>query len=150
MEEQLRLAYLAGLFDGEGTVTMCTRANNLMFRYPVLSMSSTSLNLLELYVTTFGGHISTHKVYKAHHKQSYSWKIANDKALTAISKLLPYIQEPEKKRRMLLLTERYKGLTVRNGKYSEAQTKAKHAFEIDFFHPSDVVPSFVDLGVDTL
>lgn len=139
MDDQLKLAYLAGLFDGEGTVTLTRNKLNSQFRFPVLSMSSTSLNLLEICKTTFGGHISTHKVYKEHHKQSWTWKVTSNAAIEAASKLVPYIQEPSKKQRLTLILTEYKECTIRNGKYSEAQKLLKLQFESNFFHPSETI-----------
>lgn len=136
MEDQLKYAYLAGLFDGEGTVTL-SRENSGIYKSPVLSMSSTSFNLLEMCKTTFGGHISKQKVYKDHHKQSWSWKVRNNPAITAAELLLPFIQEPEKKRRITLLLTKYKDVTPRNGKYDETKRIAKLSFETEFFHPSN-------------
>ena len=89
MEETTK-AYLAGLFDGEGTITLSRKTANSQFRYPVLSISSTTLFLLELCKDTFGGHVSAQKVYKSHYKQSWSWKISFNSAINAIEALLPY------------------------------------------------------------
>lgn len=141
MEENLRYAYLAGLFDGEGTITLTRINSSDKFRAPILSMSSTSLNLLELCKSTFGGHISKQKVYKDHYKQAWSWKIAHNAALEAATKLLPFIQEPEKKRRLQLLITRYKLVTNRGGHYSEELLSLKLNFEEEFFHPSNSVAS---------
>lgn len=139
MEENLRFAYLAGLFDGEGTVTLTRINSSDKFRAPVLSMSSTTLNLLEICKATFGGSISKQKVYKSHHKQSWSWKVRNNAAITAAEKLLPFIQEPEKKTRLQLITTQYKLVTNRGGKYSEELLSLKLRFEEEFFHPSDSI-----------
>lgn len=139
MEGSILHAYLAGLFDGEGTVTLTKDSTYDRFRIPVLSMSSTSLNLLELCKQTFGGSISKQKTYKDHHKQSWSWKVSNRRAIVAAEQLIPYIQEPAKKRRLQLIISTYLSVTQRNGRYNEEMLKAKLAFEHQFFHPSDSV-----------
>lgn len=127
--------YTAGLFDGEGTVTLAT--SNGKFRYPVVSVSSTTLCLLEFLQQTYGGYISKHKTYQDHHKTSWSWKTTYDNALAFLERLLPYLKEPEKRRRAMLLTQQYKNVTLRNGKYSSLQLERKLALEQEFFHPSD-------------
>jgi hypothetical protein len=132
MEEDI---YAAGLFDGEGTVTLSTA--NGKFRHPVVSVSSTTLCLLEFLQTHYGGHVSTHKTYKAHHTASWSWKARYDEALAFLEKVLPYLKEPEKRRRALLLTQDYKKVTRRNGRYSPEQLEQKLNLEQRFFHPSD-------------
>ena len=126
--------YTAGLFDGEGTVTLATA--NGKFRYPVVSVSSTTLILLEFLQQHYGGHISVHKKYQDHHQVSWSWKTTHDNALLFLEKILPYLKEPEKRRRAILLTQKYKTVTQRNGKYSKEQQEAKLALEQEFFHPS--------------
>ncbi len=132
MEEDI---YAAGLFDGEGTVTLSTA--NGKFRHPVVSVSSTTFCLLEFLQTHYGGHISKHKAYKEHHAASWSWKARYDEALAFLEKVLPYLKEPEKRRRALLLIQDYKKVTRRNGQYSPEQLKEKLALEQRFFHPSD-------------
>jgi hypothetical protein len=126
--------YTAGLFDGEGTVTLATAKGK--FRYPVVSVSSTTHSLLEFLKKTYGGHISKHKTYKDHHLQSWSWKATHNAALFFLEKILPYLKEPKKRHRALLLTQKYKKVTRRNGKYSKEQLREKLVFEQQFFHPS--------------
>ncbi len=126
--------YTAGLFDGEGTVTLAT--SNGKFRYPVVSVSSTTLILLEFLQQHYGGHISIHKKYQSHHHNAWSWKTTHGNALIFLEKILPYLKEPEKRRRAILLTQKYKTVTPRNGKYSKEQLEAKHTLEQEFFHPS--------------
>lgn len=138
MEDQLQIAYLAGLFDGEGTITLL-RHNRNEFKGPVMSMTSTTHNLLVLCQKSLGGDIQTQKVYKSHHKPSWSWRVRGNAALNAIAKLYPYLQEPEKKRRMQLILSTYKEVTPRNGKYSDELLLKKKDFEHEFFHPSNVM-----------
>jgi len=138
MEETTK-AYLAGLFDGEGTITLSRKTANSQFRYPVLSISSTTLFLLELCKDTFGGHVSAQKVYKSHYKQSWSWKISFNSAINAIEALLPYCREPDKCRRMKLILDRYKQVTPRSGRYTPDMIQEKLAFEEEFFHPSNSI-----------
>jgi hypothetical protein len=131
MKEQL--AYAAGLIDGEGTVTMSRRGD---FRFPVVSVSSTTIELLEFMKRNHGGSISKHKTYQDHHKQSWSWKVVNDAALALLKQIRPYMLEPEKTYRADCLTEEYKAVTVRNGKYTPEQRARRLEFEERFFHPT--------------
>lgn len=132
--EILTIAYAAGLVDGEGTITLIK--GNSKFRSPVVSMSSTTYELVDFMKSTFGGHISHHKTYKPHHKPSYSWKIGYNRAIWFLELVLPFLKEPEKKRRALLIISSYKNTTIRNGKYSQKMLTSKLAFESEFFHPS--------------
>lgn len=126
-------AYTAGLIDGEGTVTLSRLHKTDKFRSPVVSVSSTTYELLDFLKSIYGGSISPHKTYKEHYKQSWSWKLNYNAALSFLIKILPYMKEPEKIRRAKLLVERYKSLTPRNGRYTELQTTNKLRFETEFF-----------------
>ncbi len=125
-------AYAAGLMDGEGTITL-TKSKKKARRRPHVSLSSTTIELVELFKKYYGGTIVSHKVYKAHHKPNWSWRVEYDRALDFLKLVLPYMHEPEKVRRGSLLLDKYKSVTVRNGRYSEEQLLKKEAFEQEFF-----------------
>lgn len=130
------LAYAAGLFDGEGTVTLSKQKASAKFRTPTVSVSSTTLSLLEFLKELFGGSIVAQKVYQDHHKQSWSWKLDYNRALNFLCQILPFMREPDKIRRAKLLLEVYPSITPRNGKYTEEMIQSKLEFEHEFFHPS--------------
>lgn len=130
------VAYIAGIIDGEGTITLSKVRKSAQFRAPVVSVSSTTLEILEYLKSHFGGSIVKHKVYQKHHKQSWSWKLDYTRAVKLCEAILPYLLEPEKRRRAMLLIDVYGRVTSRNGKYSPEQLSAKMAFEHDFYHPS--------------
>ena len=131
----MEIPYLAGLLDGEGTVTL-TCLNSGKRRSPVVSVANTRLELLEPFVAEFGGHISNKRPRKANHTKSYAWKVVGDSAIDCLKRLLPHMRHPEKVRRAKLITRRYKAVTPRNGRYSLEAKDAKNKFEHDFFHPS--------------
>ena len=97
-----------------------------------MSITSTSREIIDFLVENFGGVVCNQKVYKAHHKQPWSWRMNYDAALNFLSKIYPYLIEKEKVRRTKLLLERYKQVTVRNGKYSPDLLEQKLAFENEF------------------
>lgn len=133
---QADLAYAAGLIDGEGTITLGRKHSSCRFRSPIISMSSTTVELVNFMKSTFGGCISNHKTYQSHHKSSYSWRLSYDKAIEIMSLLIPFLREPEKRRRVLLILSTYKSVTKRNGKYPLELEVLKFQFEQEFFHPS--------------
>lgn len=127
------LNYAAGLLDGEGSI-MLTRATKGKTRSPHVSMTSTTIELLEFMQTLFGGHIVNKKTYSKHHKRAWSWQINYDGALAVCEVLLPYLKEPEKKRRAKIIVERYKSVTPKNGRYDKKILAEKQAFEREFFN----------------
>lgn len=126
--------YAAGLFDGEGTVTLSKIHSSSLYRSPVASVTSTSLELVEYLKTTFGGFICNQKVSKEHYKQSWSWRIAHDNAINFLTLIRPYIKEQKKLARIQLICDNYKKLTIRNGRYTEEQKNNKLMFEQAFFN----------------
>jgi len=130
-------AYAAGLFDGEGTVTLAKDGAKAVFRHPVLSMTSTTYALVLFMQQTFGGHICRHAARKEKHSEAWSWRVTSRTALDAAKLLHPYIREPEKIRRVELLLTQYAKVTIRNGKYSPEELLLKKCFEHEFFHPSE-------------
>ena len=123
---------MAGLIDGEGSILL-DRSHKNQSRYPSVSMTSTSPELIEFCQTTFGGTVVLHKKYKEHYKQSWVWTIRSNACLTFLEKLLPFMKEKKKIRRASLLITEYKSVTAANGKYSEEMLKAKKDFETRFF-----------------
>ena len=130
------VAYIAGIIDGEGSIVLSKRRKTAVFRTPIVSVSSTTLGILEYLQSHYGGSISKHKVYQEHHKQSWSWKLDHSRAVKLCEDVLPYLLEPEKRRRAKLLVDVYGRVTMRNGKYTPEQLEAKKAFEHEFFHLS--------------
>lgn len=129
------VAYTAGLLDGEGTVTLHRSRARQRFRYPMVEMTSTSEELVAFMRETWGGTVVRQKVYKAHHRTSWSWRVIGDAALGLLQCVVPLMKEHEKVRRGRLLLDHYKRLTPRNGRYTDAMVEAKDRFERAFFHP---------------
>ena len=129
----MSIEYLAGLFDGEGTVSLEKKYKRI-YRSPVVSVASTTKELVDACQAEFGGCIVTKsEKRKAHHKQCWIWKQSNDAAIDVCRKFLPFTLEPKKKARMQFIVTHYKQLTKSNGKYSPAEIAAKQTFEDDFF-----------------
>lgn len=121
-------AYIAGLIDGEGTITLCRKHKNDN-RQLVVSISSTEKYLLEYVLEVVGtGKITTKKTVKTHHSPSFTYAIYNRQALSLLEQISPYLQTYKKYRSQLILKD-YLRLTPRNGKYSEELRAAKQDFE---------------------
>jgi hypothetical protein len=121
------VSYLAGLIDGEGTVTLSRRHKN---RQPELaiSISSTERQLLEFALRSTGvGKITNKKRYKAHHLPSYVYGVTNQQALKVLRQIAPHLLSYKRKRADLILSK-YTQLTPRNGKYSRDLLTQREAF----------------------
>lgn len=128
-------AYAAGLFDGEGTVTL-TRHRPNESRSPTASMTSTTRELVEVMRQEFGGAISHHTTKKAEHSEAWSWKVVSNRAIDFLKSIYPFMREPEKKRRAKMILTRYKQVTKGNGKYTAEEKEGKLRFEEEFFKNS--------------
>lgn len=139
MEDKIKFAYTAGIIDGEGTITLTKiRAKN-PFRYPVISVSSTTYSILEYLKSNFGGVITPVKNNNPNHKQAWHWNLIGNKVLLLLPNIIPYMLEPLKIYRGNLIVNNYNKLTPRNGKYTDDMKQAKFDFEYKFFHPSDTM-----------
>jgi hypothetical protein len=110
-------AYVAGIIDGEGTITL-TRIHRGENRRPVVSISSTERPLLEYVRLVVGaGRITNKRRSRTHHSASFAYVISSRNALCLLSQVTRYLHTYKFDRANLLLTE-YLRLTPRNGRYS--------------------------------
>jgi hypothetical protein len=125
-------AYIAGLVDGEGTITL-SRRHARDRRQLVLSIANTETCLLEFVLRCVGaGKITRKKTTADHHTVSAVYTISNRQALALIEQLRPYLRSHKRARAALVLS-RYVALTPRNGKYTLELEKGRAAFEQEFF-----------------
>lgn len=110
-------AYLAGIIDGEGTITL-TKQHKNQTPSPQVSISNNNLGLLEYIKNiTNCGIICAKKKYKPHHQQSWHWQT---RSVTDSLFILKEVQSflLVKKTQADLILENYKELTPRNGRYT--------------------------------
>ncbi len=116
-------AYVAGIIDGEGTITLTRRRKNET-PCPHISVANTNLEMLEWLRSKLGGIICSKKKYQPHHKQSYTWTIKlAGKCLQLLSDIRPYLII--KRQHADLLINEYRKVTPRNGKYTPEMSLRK-------------------------
>src|SRR6266566_4938489 len=124
-------AYIAGLIDGEGTISL-TRKYRDGNRQLFVSISSTERYILEHVLRTVGaGKITNKRTYLKHHSPSGAYAIANRQALDLLKQVSPYLRSYKSERARLVL-EHYLRLTPRNGRYSHEQLKEREFFVKQF------------------
>ena len=125
-------AYIAGLVDGEGTVTL-TRKHANENRQLAVSISSTEIQLLEYVLASTGvGKITNKRRSKPHHSDSYAYAVYNRQALQLIQQIAPHLKSYKAARSQLAL-KHYLQTTPRNGKYTADIRRRKARFEEEFF-----------------
>jgi len=121
-------AYIAGLIDGEGTITLSRKHRNEN-RQLAITISNTEKGLLDFVLSTVGaGKITNKRTTHSHHTPSYTYAIYNRQALSLLEQVHPYLRTYKVERSALILRD-YLTLTPRNGKYSEEQKLARSQFE---------------------
>lgn len=121
-------AYIAGLIDGEGTITL-SRLHANENRRLVVSIANTELPLLEFVI----GQVGVGKITRKHttcdrHVPSFCYAITSRQALALLLQVVPYLRSYKRKRAILAL-ELYESLTPRNGKYDAKTLAERRRFE---------------------
>ena len=126
--EPVTAAYVAGLVDGEGTITL-TRVHRSENRRLVLSISNNELAILGFVAAAAGvGRITSKRTYQARHKPSFAYQVSSRQALDLLEQIAPYLKS-YKSRRVNLALREYVALTPRNGRYRPDVKKARDEFE---------------------
>lgn len=132
--EDWEAAYVAGIIDGEGSITL-SRIHVNEHRRPCITIASTDRELLDYVQTLSGGDIIAKKNYEPdRHKDSFTLNIKNkEKVLSILRRVIPYLRVARKRKRAQWIVDNYEKVTPRNGKYSFEKLQAKLAFEKKFF-----------------
>ncbi|HEY4498775.1 MAG TPA: LAGLIDADG family homing endonuclease [Candidatus Paceibacterota bacterium] len=125
-------AYLAGIIDGEGTVTL-TRRNRNDQRQLAVTVSSTDRHLLEYVLQIVGvGKITNKRMNRSNHSPAYTYQLSNRQALSLLKQIAPFLRTYKRDRARVVL-DGYLKVTPRNGKYSTEMLGAKEKFNSAFF-----------------
>jgi hypothetical protein len=132
--ETWEASYIAGIIDGEGSITL-TKLHENEHRRPCITIASTDKELLIYVQTLIGGSITNKKNYKPElHKDSYTLSLKKkETVLSVLKQISPYLRINKKRSRAIWIVENYEKVTLRNGKYTEELHKQKLVFEEAFF-----------------
>jgi len=95
-------AYIAGLIDGEGSVTL-TRKHKDDMRQPALTIASSERQLLEFVLEQTDVGKITNKKTKPQYKPAFTYAVYNRQALNILSQLEPLLLSYKKARARLLI-----------------------------------------------
>jgi hypothetical protein len=125
---QTDAAYIAGVIDGEGTITL-TRKHRNENRQLAVTISNTEMRLLEFVFAAVGaGKITRKRTSNRKHTPSFTYAIYNRQALSLLEQIHPYLRTYKFDRSAVILRD-YVALTPRNGKYSDEQLELRAVFE---------------------
>ena len=129
---EVEAAYIAGLIDGEGTITL-SRKHRSENRQLVVSISSTESVMLDYVLQVVGaGKITNKRIALKHHSPSKTYQITNRQALDLLRQTAPHLKSYKANRAALILND-YLRLTPRNGRYTEQQRDDRKVFIQRFF-----------------
>ena len=121
-------AYVAGLIDGEGTVTL-SRRHATDRRQLVVSISSTEAEILKWVLATVGtGKITRKSATSPRHAPGLTYSISNRQALALLEQTARFLRS-YKRIRAAMVVDQYVRLTPRNGRYTKDVEAARAAFE---------------------
>lgn len=128
MYTQTQLAYLAGIIDGEGCITILYYAKQRKY-IPNFSVVNTDLCLIEWLVDTFSGKFYTRRPQKDRplDKVKYEWVISQSIIDKLLPKILPFLVIKKKNAELLLkFRETYKERGFQ--KVPDELREIRHAF----------------------
>lgn len=121
-----QLLYVAGLFDGEGSISISTQKDKRVGRLKI-SLFSTTPALLEAMTEAFGGAVYD-CTRRANRKQIWAWVVSGCLATEVAAELWPYLREPSKRARAMIAAERL-GPLLGNYHPSDDQREVRQAAE---------------------
>ena len=93
MADQLTLAYLAGMIDGDGYITInrSTR-NGVIYFGAVIGVSGTRREPHDLAASLWGGTVSYYQPKNPRHRGQFMWSRTGEAAAAAIMDVQPYLR----------------------------------------------------------
>lgn len=125
--------YMAGIIDGEGTITLTRNNKADVFRRPVVSVPNTDRGLVEWMHGKFGGKFIVRSIRNSEHKRCFVWRVECERALHVLEAVAPYLRVRTKRERAAYILQHYKSVTPRNGRYTVDAFRAKVSFEEALF-----------------
>lgn len=104
--------YLAGLFDGEGCVSISKYHpvySSIIYQYCLrIYIVNTNKEIIDLLKFQFGGCITSSKRDLQKNKEAWSWQLVTDQALKFLELVYPYLIIKKKQAEVGMLFVRYK------------------------------------------
>ena len=113
--EKIELAYIAGLFDGEGYVGVIKVKPNPKWRQKspvysmVVSIANTNLEILCWLRGLFGGSVFTTNKRTEHWQKGHEWRIVSNQAIPFLEAIQPYTKIKKEQIELALFFQRIKG-----------------------------------------
>lgn len=109
------IAYLAGIIDGEGNISVsrCLRKTRDSYLYSVrLVVTNTRPDLIEWIRGRFGGRVQVKSPPTARHRAAYRWTVDGRRARPILTQVYPYLVLKSHQARIALAYLNLRGLHV--------------------------------------
>ena len=108
-----RIAYIAGIIDGEGCITITRRKIRRLktdnwYYEPQVIISNTNKELLRFCAECYGGWITKLRKCKSNHSIAYQWKVTGNEMRSLLDAVNPYLIVKRKQANIVLLFPKYK------------------------------------------
>lgn len=112
--EEIEKTWLAGLVDGEGTITILRHRvkgrNKALFR-PLLCITNSNLEILQRCKAITGvGEIYQQKRQELHYRQVHRWMVSDGKAVSIILEIRPYLIAKRRQAEIVCNLSSFKGI----------------------------------------
>lgn len=85
-------AYLAGIVDGEGTITLAKSTRSVGGITPLFSVTNTDVGLIQWLKNNVGGNVTVKPAEKSHYKTGYRWYTYSVRDVLELIKMVyPYL-----------------------------------------------------------
>src|SRR5216683_4835898 len=132
--DQLTLAYLAGIIDGEGSIgiswTRPSARNPHGAWTGYINCSMTDEEPIRLLYETFGGYLGTQKPKLLHWRLKYIWSMTSTKACITLNLLLPYLRIKKRQALLCFKLQTLKQTTQRHD-LKQAELDARYALWLE-------------------
>lgn len=131
-------SYAAGLFEGEGCITLYFAKNNEGKRnnYPSVKIAlvNTDYKLVEFMYNTFGGYIHKRKRTNKTHSDAWQWNESNtNKIISILEKMFLYMKHQDKLEKARLIIEDYKFRVKKGVNITKEDIKNNREFYNEFY-----------------
>lgn len=121
------VAYLAGFFDGEGSI-YATKDESSHIPHFLIQVITTRQEEPMYFKKRWGGSISHTEGQEENHSDSWQWQLSNEKARIAIEQMVPYLRGKKPEAELFLEAISYK-LQERKGENTYPQSAREPLIE---------------------
>lgn len=130
-------SYIAGLFDGEGCITLFYRKDKgkqAKAPTPWVSLGNTDYNLIRFLQNTFNGYVFHEKKKEENWNDMWYWKLTNiDNVISFLEKIYPYLKHQDKQEKARLIIEDYKFRVKKGATVTKEDIKNNREFYNEFY-----------------